>query len=76
MFALGLCAGRILTNLVKPKTPVEFAAVLLVGELIVVPTVSRLVLEMDLLKFKVRDESGQLIPLRPHVAILKEVTDG
>lgn len=55
---------RILANLVKPKTPAQGAAVMVVS-LAALPLLNRQAVERGWVKLRVRDENGDLVPYRP-----------
>ena len=57
-----LVLARAAVNIVKPRTPLEFLALLCVLEF-ASPLLIRKAMDTGLLKFRIRDESGQLVPL-------------
>ena len=55
--------AKILVNLVKPRTPLEALAVLVVAEC-ATPFLLKGAIDRGYLKFRVRDADGNLVPLR------------
>ena len=57
-----MVTGKILVNLVKPRTPLEALAVLIVAEC-ATPFLLKAAIDHGYLKFRIRDPDGNLVPL-------------
>lgn len=60
-------AARVLLNLVRPRTPLEALAVLAVAQA-AVPLLAGKLVEKGVIRLRVRDEHGNLVPLIPGAA--------